>query len=46
MAARLAPLPRSARFDRDFAAYTQAGARFIRPAQLQPYDKVTVFEDL
>ncbi|UYY57361.1 VOC family protein [Sphingomonas sp. S2-65] len=33
-------------FDRDFAAYTQAGVRFVRPPAVQPYGKVAVFEDL
>ncbi len=33
-------------FDRDFAAYTAAGVRFVRPPQVQPYGKVAVFEDL
>ena len=33
-------------FDRDHAAYTEAGVRFVRPPQVQPYGKVAVFEDL
>ncbi len=33
-------------FDRDFAAYTAAGIRFVRPPVVQPYGKVAVFEDL
>jgi catechol 2,3-dioxygenase-like lactoylglutathione lyase family enzyme len=33
-------------FDRDYAAYTAAGVRFVRPPQVQPYGKVAVFEDL
>lgn len=33
-------------FDRDFAAYTAAGVRFVRPPTVQPYGKVAVFEDL
>jgi catechol 2,3-dioxygenase-like lactoylglutathione lyase family enzyme len=33
-------------FDRDFAAYTEAGIRFVRPPAVQPYGKVAVFEDL
>ncbi|MBS0505509.1 MAG: VOC family protein [Proteobacteria bacterium] len=33
-------------FDRDFAAYTAAGVRFVRPPAVQPYGKVAVFEDL
>src|SRR6188768_3481791 len=33
-------------FDRDFAAYTAAGIRFVRPPAVQPYGKVAVFEDL
>ena len=33
-------------FDRDFAAYTEAGIRFVRDPTVQPYGKVAVFEDL
>lgn len=33
-------------FDRDFAAYTAAGVRFVRPPAVMPYGKVAVFEDL
>ena len=33
-------------FDRDFAAYTEAGITFIRPPAVQPYGKVAVFLDL
>jgi catechol 2,3-dioxygenase-like lactoylglutathione lyase family enzyme len=33
-------------FDRDYAAYTAAGVRFVRPPAIQPYGKVAVFEDL
>lgn len=33
-------------FERDFAAYSAAGIRFVRPPQVQPYGKVAVFEDL
>jgi catechol 2,3-dioxygenase-like lactoylglutathione lyase family enzyme len=33
-------------FDRDFAAYTEAGIRFVRDPAVQPYGKVAVFEDL
>jgi len=33
-------------FERDFAAYTAAGVRFVRPPTDQPYGKVAVFEDL
>ena len=33
-------------FDRDFAAYTEAGITFIRPPAVQPYGKVAVFVDL
>jgi catechol 2,3-dioxygenase-like lactoylglutathione lyase family enzyme len=33
-------------FDRDFAAYTAAGIRFVRPPADMPYGKVAVFEDL
>lgn len=33
-------------FERDFAAYTAAGIRFVRPPVVQPYGKVAVFEDL
>lgn len=33
-------------FDRDHAAYTQAGVRFVRDPVIQPYGKVAVFEDL
>ena len=33
-------------FDRDYAAYTEAGVTFIRPPAVQPYGKVAVFLDL
>ena len=33
-------------FDRDFAAYTEAGVTFVRPPAVQPYGKVAVFLDL
>lgn len=33
-------------FDRDHAAYTQAGVTFVRDPVIQPYGKVAVFEDL
>ncbi|WHU01479.1 VOC family protein [Sphingomonas sp. NIBR02145] len=33
-------------FERDFAAYSAAGVRFVRPPASQPYGKVAVFEDL
>ena len=33
-------------FDRDHAAFTAAGIRFVRPPVAQPYGKVAVFEDL
>ncbi|MDG2533542.1 VOC family protein [Sphingomonas sp. HITSZ_GF] len=33
-------------FERDFAAYTAAGIRFVRPPSAEPYGKVAVFEDL
>ncbi len=33
-------------FDRDFAAFTRAGVRFVRPPAVQPYGTVAVFEDL
>lgn len=33
-------------FERDFAAYAEAGVRFVRPPAAQPYGKVAVFEDL
>jgi catechol 2,3-dioxygenase-like lactoylglutathione lyase family enzyme len=33
-------------FDRDFAAYTEAGIVFVRPPAILPYGKVAVFEDL
>ena len=33
-------------FDRDFAAMTAAGIRFVRPPVEQPYGKVAVFLDL
>jgi catechol 2,3-dioxygenase-like lactoylglutathione lyase family enzyme len=33
-------------FDRDYAAYTARGVRFVRPPSEQPYGKVAVFEDL
>jgi catechol 2,3-dioxygenase-like lactoylglutathione lyase family enzyme len=32
-------------FDRDHAAFTAAGVRFIRPPRSEPYGKVAVFED-
>ena len=33
-------------FERDFAAFTAAGVRFVRPPADQSYGKVAVFEDL
>jgi catechol 2,3-dioxygenase-like lactoylglutathione lyase family enzyme len=33
-------------FDRDYAAYTEAGVTFVRPPAVQPYGKVAVFLDL
>lgn len=33
-------------FGRDFAAFTHAGVRFVRPPAVQPYGTVAVFEDL
>jgi len=33
-------------FDRDFAAFSARGVRFVRPPAEQPYGKVAVFEDL
>lgn len=33
-------------FDRDHAAMTAKGVRFVRPPSVQPYGKVAVFEDL
>jgi catechol 2,3-dioxygenase-like lactoylglutathione lyase family enzyme len=33
-------------FDRDFAAMTAAGIRFVRAPKQAPYGKVAVFEDL
>jgi len=33
-------------FDRDHAAMTAKGVRFVRPPALQPYGKVAVFADL
>jgi catechol 2,3-dioxygenase-like lactoylglutathione lyase family enzyme len=33
-------------FARDFAAYTQAGVRFVREPKQADYGKVAVFEDL
>lgn len=33
-------------FDRDFAAYSEAGVAFVRTPAVQPYGKVAVFEDL
>ncbi|MDT8760366.1 VOC family protein [Sphingomonas psychrotolerans] len=33
-------------FDRDFAAFTAAGVRFVRSPAVMPYGKVAVFEDL
>jgi catechol 2,3-dioxygenase-like lactoylglutathione lyase family enzyme len=33
-------------FDRDFAAYTAAGVRFVRSPAVHGYGKVAVFEDL
>ncbi|MBX3560622.1 MAG: VOC family protein [Sphingomonas sp.] len=33
-------------FDRDHAAMTAKGVRFVRPPARQPYGKVAVFEDL
>ena len=33
-------------FDRDHAAYTEAGVEWARPPAVQPYGKVAVFRDL
>jgi catechol 2,3-dioxygenase-like lactoylglutathione lyase family enzyme len=33
-------------FDRDFAAFTARGVRFIRPPRQEAYGNVAVFEDL
>jgi len=33
-------------FERDFAAYTAAGVRFLEAPRAEPYGKVAVFEDL
>jgi catechol 2,3-dioxygenase-like lactoylglutathione lyase family enzyme len=33
-------------FDRDHAAFTQAGVEWVRPPAVQPYGKVAVFRDL
>jgi catechol 2,3-dioxygenase-like lactoylglutathione lyase family enzyme len=33
-------------FDRDHAAFTQAGVEWARPPAVQPYGKVAVFRDL
>jgi catechol 2,3-dioxygenase-like lactoylglutathione lyase family enzyme len=33
-------------FDRDFAAYSAAGVKWIRPPAVQPYGKVAVFADI
>ena len=33
-------------FDRDHAAMTARGVRFVRPPSIQPYGKVAVFADL
>ncbi len=33
-------------FDRDHAALTAKGVRFVRPSSVQPYGKVAVFADL
>lgn len=33
-------------FDRDHAAMTAKGVRFVRPPSVQPYGKVAVFADL
>lgn len=33
-------------FERDFAAFTAAGVRFVRPPARQPYGTVAVYEDL
>jgi len=33
-------------FDRDYAAYSAAGIRWVRPPAAQPYGKVAVFADL
>ena len=33
-------------FDRDHAAYTEAGVEWVRPPAVQPYGKVAVFRDL
>jgi catechol 2,3-dioxygenase-like lactoylglutathione lyase family enzyme len=33
-------------FDRDHAAYTEAGVEWVRPPAVQPYGKVAVFLDL
>lgn len=32
-------------FDRDFAAFTDAGVRFLEEPRSEPYGKVAVFED-
>jgi len=33
-------------FDRDYAAYLEAGIEFVRPPAVHPYGKVAVFLDL
>lgn len=33
-------------FDRDHAAFTEAGVEWVRPLVVQPYGKVAVFRDL
>jgi catechol 2,3-dioxygenase-like lactoylglutathione lyase family enzyme len=33
-------------FDRDHAAFTEAGVEWVRPPVVQPYGKVAVFRDL
>ena len=33
-------------FDRDYAAYREAGVEFVRPPAVHPYGKVAVFLDL
>lgn len=33
-------------FDRDYAAYSVAGVKWVRPPAVQPYGKVAVFADL
>ena len=33
-------------FDRDYAAFSEAGVEWVRPPQIQDYGKVAVFRDL